>query len=74
MKNDNQIRDESQDRITVIAALAVPVLGYRFGIFNWRLEEIRNIDRKTIKKLTMYKTINRLYVKKERRMKRCVIK
>jgi len=28
-------------------ALAVPTLRYSFGIINWRLEEIRKIDRKT---------------------------
>jgi len=42
---------KAKNRITAIAALAVPLLGYRFGIVNWRLEEIRNIDRKTRKKL-----------------------
>jgi hypothetical protein len=46
-------------------------LRYSFGIFNWRTEEIKEIDRKTIKMLTMYKMhhpkpdIDRLYVKRK---------
>jgi hypothetical protein len=42
-----------------------------FGIVNWRLEEIKQIDRKTRKMLTMYKMhhpkadIDRLYVKRK---------
>jgi hypothetical protein len=49
----------------------VPVLRYSFGIINWRLEEIKKIDTKTRKILTMYKMhhpkadIDRLYVKKK---------
>jgi hypothetical protein len=30
----------ARNKITAIAALAVPVLRYSFGIFNWRMEEI----------------------------------
>jgi hypothetical protein len=30
-------------------------LRYNFGIINWRLEEMKQIDRKTRKMLTMYK-------------------
>jgi DNA-directed RNA polymerase subunit L len=46
-------------------------LRYSFGIINWRLEEIKQIDRKTRKMLTMYKMphpkadIDRLYVKRK---------
>jgi hypothetical protein len=49
----------------------VPVLRYSFGRINRRLEEIKQIDRKTIKMLTMYKMhhlkadIDRLYVKRK---------
>ena len=35
------------NKITAIGALAVPVLRYSFGIINWRIEEIKKIDRKT---------------------------
>ena len=42
------------NKITAIGALAVPVLRYSFGIINWRIEEIKKIDRKTRKMLTMY--------------------
>ena len=57
--------------ITAIGALAVPVLRYSFGIINSRTEEIKKIDMKTGKMLTMYKMhnpkadIDRLYVKRE---------
>ena len=45
----------AKNKITAIGALAVQVLRYSFGIINWRLGEIRKIDRKTRKVLTMYK-------------------
>jgi hypothetical protein len=45
----------STNKITAIGALAVPVLRYGFGIINWRIEETKQIDRKTRKMLTMYK-------------------
>jgi len=47
------------------------VLRYSFGIINWRTEEIRNIDRKTRKMLTVCKMhhpkadTDRLNVKRE---------
>jgi hypothetical protein len=47
------------------------VLGYSFGIINWRTQEIKKIDRKTRKMLTVYKVhhpkadIDRLYVKRK---------
>ena len=55
----------TENKITAIRALAVPVSRYSFGIFSWRLEEIR----KTKKVLTVYEMhhpkgdIDRLYVK-----------
>jgi hypothetical protein len=61
----------ARNKITATGALAVPVLRYSFGIINWRLEEIKQIDRKTRKTPTMYKMhhpktdMDRLYVKKE---------
>jgi len=36
-----------RNKIAAIGALAVPVLKYCFGIINWRIEEIKQIDRKT---------------------------
>jgi len=53
-----------------ITAIAIPV-EYSFGTINWRIEEIKQIDRKTRKMLTMYKMhhpkadIDRLYVKRK---------
>ena len=60
-----------KNKITAFGALAVPVLRYSFDIIKWRLEEIRNIYRKTRKILTTYKMhhpktdIDGLYGKKE---------
>jgi hypothetical protein len=61
----------ARNKITAIGALAVPVLRYSFGIINLRIEEIKQIDRKTRKTLTMYKMhhpkadTDRLYVKRK---------
>ena len=45
----------AKNRITAIEALAIQILRYSFCIINWRLKEIRKVDRKTRKILTMYK-------------------
>ena len=61
----------ARSKITAIAALAVPILRYSFRITNWRTEEIKKIDRKTRKMVTMYQMhrpkadIDRLYVKRK---------
>ena len=61
----------ARNKIAAIGELAVPVLRNSFGIINWRLEEIKQIDRKTRKMLTMYKMhhqkadLDRLYVKRK---------
>jgi hypothetical protein len=61
----------AKNKITAIGALAIPVLRYSFGIINWRLEEIKKINRKTRKILTMCKMhypktdTDRLYVKRK---------
>src|SRR5215469_13475024 len=61
----------ARNKITAIGALAVPVLRYSFGVINWRFEEIKQIDRRTRKMLTMYKVhhpkadIDRLYAKRK---------
>jgi hypothetical protein len=58
----------ARNKITAIGALAVPVLRYSFGIINWRIEEIKQTDRKTRKMLTTYRMhhpkadIHRLYI------------
>ena len=36
----------AKNKITAIGKLAVPVLRYSFGIINWRIEEIKQTDRK----------------------------
>ena len=61
----------AKNKITAVGALVVPVLRYSFGIINWRIAEIKQIDRKTRKMLTMYKMhhpkadVDRLYVKRK---------
>ena len=61
----------ARNKITAIGALAVPVLRNSFGIINWRIEEIKQIDRKARKMLTMYKMhhpkadTDRLYIKRK---------
>jgi hypothetical protein len=61
----------AKNKITAIGALAVTLLRYRYGIIDWRLEEIRKFDRKTNKVLPVYKLhnpkgdIDRLYVKRK---------
>jgi hypothetical protein len=61
----------ARNKITAIGALAVPVLRCSFGIINWRIEEVKQSDRKTRKMLTMYKMhhptagIDRLYLKRK---------
>ena len=45
----------ARNKITAIGALAVLVLRYSFGIIKWRTQEIKRIDRKTRKMLTMHK-------------------
>jgi hypothetical protein len=58
----------SPDKVEVVT-----VLRHSFGIINWRIEEIKQIDRKTRKMLTMYKMhhpkadIDTLYVKRKER-------
>jgi len=67
LKSELNIRN----KITAIGALAVRVLRYSFGIIKWRTGEIKRIDRKTRKMLTMYKMhhpkpdIDRLYLKRK---------
>jgi hypothetical protein len=62
----------ARNKITAIGALAVPLLRYSFVIIDWRIEEIKQIDRKTRKMLTMYKMhqpkadIDRLYIKRKK--------
>ena len=61
----------AKNKITAKRALAVLVLRYSFGIIKRRIGEIKQIDRKTRKMLTLYKMhhpkadIDRLYVKRK---------
>ena len=43
----------ARGKIAAIGAIAVPVLRYSFGIINWRIEEMKKIDRKTRRMLAM---------------------
>jgi len=61
----------ARNKITSIGALSVPVVRHSFDITNWRTEEIKKIDRKTRKMLTMCKMhhpkadTDRLYIKRK---------
>ena len=41
------------NRTEAINTLATPVVTYSFNIVDWKMEEIRKLDRKTRKLLTM---------------------
>jgi hypothetical protein len=61
----------AKNKIIATGTLEVPVVRYSFGIVNWRLDEIKKIDRRTRKILIMYKMhhpkadTDRLYVKRK---------
>jgi hypothetical protein len=63
----------AKNKIAAIGTLTVPVLRYSFGIINWRQEELRKLDTKTRKLLTIHgqqypkAEIDRLYVPRKRR-------
>jgi len=44
----------SKNRITAINTLAVPVITYSFNIINWNLSEIKKLDTKVRKLLTLH--------------------
>ena len=50
----------SRNKIAAINTLAVPVIVYSYGIINWKLDEIQDLDRMTRKQLCM----NRMLAKK----------
>lgn len=58
----------ARNKFAAIGALAVPVIHYSIGIINWRQEEIKQLDIKTRKLLTMHGAlhpkadVSRLYV------------
>jgi hypothetical protein len=62
----------AKNKIQVVGELAVPVLRYSFGIINWRQEELRKLDRKTRKLLTIHgqhhpkADVDHLYVPRKR--------
>lgn len=44
----------AKNKFTAIGALAVPVIQYSFGVIDWTLGDMRRMDRKTRKMLTMH--------------------
>ena len=50
----------ARNKIAAINTLAVPVIVYSYGIINWKLDEIQDLDRMTRKQLCM----NRMLAKK----------
>jgi len=61
----------AKNKIQAIGSLAVPVLRYNFGTVNWHQGELRKLDRKTRKLLTIHgqhhpkADVDRLYVPKK---------
>ncbi|KAF2890058.1 hypothetical protein ILUMI_16115 [Ignelater luminosus] len=61
----------SKNRMLAIGEIAVPVLQYSFGVVNWKIKELENIDRQTRKMLTTYKMhhpkadVDRLYTSRK---------
>jgi len=59
------------NKIQAINTLAVPVVTYSFNVINWKLSELRRLDSKTRKYLTMNRMhhpradVDRLYVKRK---------
>jgi hypothetical protein len=57
-----------KERVQTIESLAVPGLGYSFGIVNWHQAELQKLERKTRKLLTIRgkhysrTDVDRLYV------------
>ena len=57
-----------RNQITAINSYAVPVITYTAGIIDWTKEELRDLDTKTRKKMTIYKALHpradtdRLYI------------
>ena len=41
----------ARNKIAAINSLAVPVIVYSYGIINWKLDEIQDLDRMTRKQL-----------------------
>lgn len=60
----------ARNKSLALGALAVPVLEYSFGIIDWTIDEIRVLDRKTRKLLTLHgmlhprEDVDRLYVRR----------
>lgn len=50
----------ARNKITAINTLAVPVVSYSYGVLNWKLEEVKDLDRMTRKQLCM----NRMHARK----------
>ena len=43
----------TRNKIAAINTLAVPVISYSYGVTDWKLDEIQNLDRMTRKQLSM---------------------
>lgn len=58
----------SRNKLTAIGTMAIPVLEYSFGIVDWTIDNIQELDRKTRKLLNMHgmihprADIDRLYI------------
>ena len=64
---------EAKNIIIAINTLALPIVTYSFNIINWNLNEIKRLDAKIRKQLTIYRMhhpkadVDRLYKTKRRK-------
>ena len=69
----------ARNRIDAINSLALPVVTYSFTIINWSLTEIKKVDTKIRKLLTMHRMhhpksdVNRLYLPRKERSRGLVL-
>ena len=59
-----------KNKIKALNSLAIPVVQYSFGVIDWKMQEIKSMDRKTRKILTMHglhhpkADVERLYIQR----------
>ena len=61
----------SSNKIAAVNTLAIPVVSYSFNIINWQMQEVKKMDAKTRKIMTMTRMnhlkagVDRIYVSRE---------
>ena len=69
--NLNKSKFNGRNKVTAINVWGVPIFRYGAGIIQWKTSEIKDLDRKSRKTMTMYgglppkSDVDRLYVKRK---------